>query len=59
MNHLTALAIAKGIQQDRLDAAERSRQRPATVPRPSRPSHFGDMARALLRGFRRLPQPSH
>lgn len=59
MNHLTAFAIAKGIQQDRLDAAERRRHRPARAPRPPRPSHVGDMARALLRGFRRLPQPGH
>ena len=60
MNHITALAIAKSIQQDRLDAAEHRRSRPvAEKPaRPPRRTHFGEMARVLLMAFRRKPQPT-
>jgi hypothetical protein len=58
MNHITALAIARGIQQDHLDAAEQRRRAPIRAPQPPRPSHFGEMARVLLLGFRQRPQPS-
>lgn len=60
MNHITALAIAKRIQQDRLDAAELRRSRPVTAQRerPPRRTHFGEMARVLLMGFRRKAQPA-
>lgn len=59
MNHISALAIAQSIQQDRLDAARRHRHsRPVKPTRPARRSHFGEMVRVLLMGFRHKPQPT-
>ena len=63
MNHITALAIAKGINHDRLEAAERRRSagRPAEAARPQRRSPFVDVASAYLVAFRGRaagPQPA-
>ncbi len=61
MNHITALAIARTIQQDRLDAAQHRRtHRDRTVTRAAagRPHVFQRMARALFSGYRRQPAPS-
>jgi hypothetical protein len=59
MNPVTALAVARSIQNDHLEAARRRRTHAATTPvRPARPSHLAEMARVLLMGFRREPQPT-
>ncbi len=59
MNHIKALAIAQSIQQDRLEAARRHRYpRPVKPSRPERRSHFSDMVRVFLMGFRHKPHPS-
>ncbi|HSK93012.1 MAG TPA: hypothetical protein VLA76_03010 [Candidatus Angelobacter sp.] len=60
MNHIAAYAIAKSMQQDRLDAAEarrvhHARSRP---DQPQRQTHFGELARVLLLGFRQRPEPT-
>lgn len=60
MNHITALAVAKSINQDRLDAADRRRfaRRPEKPAREQRRSHFVDMIRAYMVGYRAKPEPT-
>ena len=60
MNHITALAVARSIERDRLEAAQGRRRQAGRTrpPRPPRRSYFADMVRALLVGFRQKPQPS-
>lgn len=60
MNHLAAYAIAKSIQRDHLRAAEARREhhRRARPDRPQRQTRFGELARALLLGFRTRPEPT-
>jgi hypothetical protein len=60
MNHVTALAVARSLQQDRLLEAELKSAR-VQAPRPpkaSRPSYFGEMAQVLVLGYRQRPAPS-
>ena len=58
MNHITALAIAKSINRDRLESIRQVRyERPARAGRPAGRSQFGEMARAFLIGYRREPHP--
>lgn len=59
MNHITGLAIARSIQHDRLESVRRtSHLPPIEAERPARPTHFGEMTRVLLMGFRQMPEPS-
>lgn len=60
MNHIKALAIANSINNDRLEAATRRRyaRQPAKPAKAPRQSHFVDMVRAYLVGFRTKAQPS-
>lgn len=60
MNHITALAIARSIERDRLEAADarRRRARRARPQQAPRRSYLADMARALILGFRQKPEPS-
>jgi hypothetical protein len=59
MNHITALAIAKSINRDRLESVRQVRyDRPARAGRHAHRSPFGEMVRALTMGYRQEPRPS-
>ena len=59
MNHITALALANSINQDRLDAARQRRHahKPVKSDRRRRPG-LGHMLRAYLVGLRARALPS-
>jgi len=60
MNPIQALAVANSINQQRLDEAARRRyaRQPAKPAKEPRTSHFVDMMRAYLVGFRAKAEPS-